>query len=111
MTKTQLAAHMVGHFRRRGRPLHRDDAREFLAELQRVCLREMQDHGQFRISGIAKLVLERRPARMVRDPVTGGRLRIPARLVVRARVSSVVRKAVEQPITGRASAPPSPRTP
>lgn len=102
MTKAQLCKHMVSHFRDRarsegGRPLHRDDAREFLAELQRLCIRELAKEGQFSISKVAKLVVETRRPRRGRDPVTGQSIVIPARRVVRARVSRLVRDAVERP--------------
>ena len=94
---------MVSHFRTRahaegGRLLSRADAREFLEELQRVCVRELADADSFSISKIAKLVVETRPQRRGRDPNTGKTTTIPARRVVRARVSRLVRDAVERPL-------------
>ena len=101
MTKSQLCKHMADHFRSRaggGRPLSRDDAREFLEELQRLCVRELADVGHFSISKVAKLVVETRRRRRGRDPITGKKIVVPARRVVRARISSLVRDAVEGPL-------------
>ena len=103
MTKAQLCKHMVRHFRARARAvggvkLNRDDAREFLDELQRTCVRELEDVGHFSISRVAKLVVETRRPRRGRDPVTGEVHLIPARRVVRARVSGSVREPIEGPL-------------
>ncbi len=102
MTKQQLCRHMVHHFRARataagGRPLSRADAQEFLEELQRVCVCELASRGSFSISGIVKLVMHRRPGRRGRDAVSGHSIVIPPRRVVRARISSLVRRVVEGP--------------
>ena len=103
MNKTELCRHMVRHFRARaraggGRPLSRDDVRELLDELQRICVRELAEVGHFSISKIARLVVETRRPRRGRDPKTGKVMVIPARRVVRARISSLVRDAVEAPL-------------
>ena len=103
MNNVQLCRHVVSHFRTRahaegGRRLSRDDAREFLEELQRLRVRELTDVGHFSISKIAKLVAETRHQRRGRDPITGKEITIPARSIVRARVSSRVRDAVEGPL-------------
>ena len=99
MNKAQLCQHMVRHLRARGgRPLRRDEAWEFLDELQRVCVRELAAAGRFSLSKMAKFVVETRRPRLGRDPVTGQPLGIPARRVVRARVSRLVRDAVEGPL-------------
>ncbi len=103
MNKAQLVRHMVEQFSAParlaagGRRLTRDEAREFLAELQRVCIRELRTTGSFSIPKVAKLVLERRAPRRGRDPVTGEPMAIPARRVVRTRVSGVIRAEVEAP--------------
>ena len=103
MNKAQLARHMVEHFSARarlaagGRRLTREEAREFLEELHRVCVRELRATGSFSIPKVAKLVVERRRPRRGRHPVTGEPMAIPARRVVRTRVSSLVRAEVEEP--------------
>lgn len=103
MNKAQLCGHMFRHFDARARAgggvrLRRSDAREFLDELQRLCVRELADVGRFSIPKVAKLVVETRRPRRGRDPVTGRAFLIPARRVVRARVSSSVREAIEEPL-------------
>ena len=102
MTKQQLCRHMVHHFRARasaagGRPLSRADAQEFLEELQRICVRELASRGSFSITGVVKLVMHRRKERRGRDAVSGRGFVIPPRRVVRARISSLVRRVVEGP--------------
>ena len=105
MDKAQLCRHMVSHFGARaragrGRPLGRDDASEFLDELQRICVRELAEAGRFSIPKVAKLVVETRRQRRGRDPITGQDMVIPPRRVVRARVSGLVRDAIEGPAMG-----------
>ena len=100
MTKAQVCRHMASHFEARarttgGRSLTCDDAREFLDELRRLCVRELSDEGCFSIPKVAKLVVETRRQRRGRDPVSGTTVVIPARRIVRARASPVVRDAVE----------------
>ena len=100
MTKAQVCRHMARHFEARARatdrsPLTRDDAREFLDELRRLCVRELADGGRFSIPKVAKLVVETRRQRRGRDPISGTTVVMPARRIVRARVSAVVRAAVE----------------
>ncbi len=98
MDKAHLCAHMVKHFAGSGRRLRRDDAREFLEELRRVCERELLEVGQFTVPGLAKLLVQKRRARKGRNPVTGQPLVIPPRQVVGARISGKIRKAIERPI-------------
>ena len=94
---------MAAHFKADARAvggvrLTRDDAREFLEELERLCVRELADVGHFSIPKVAKLVLETRRSRRGRDPITGKAIEIPARRVVRARISRSVREVVEEPL-------------
>ncbi len=91
MDKAKLCVHMVRHFKARsaaglGRPLRRDDAAEFLNELQRLCVRELRAGRRVSLTGIAMLVVQPRRPRVGRDPHTGERMVIPARRVVRARI-------------------------
>lgn len=97
MTKAHLVRHMVEHFRDLGRPMRRDDAREILDELERLCKSELLDVGQFLIPKIAKLKVVTRAERRGRYPLTGDPITIPARTVVQARVSSRIRAAIEGP--------------
>ena len=103
MDKAKLCAHMVRHFKARsaaglGRPLRCADAAEFLNELQRLCVRELRAGRRVSLSGIAMLVVQPQRPRVGRDPRTGERMVIPARRVVRARISALLRSAVEEPL-------------
>ena len=98
MDKARLSQHMADHFRARGRRFSRADAREFLAELQRVCARELAEHGETSVPGIAKLRVETRLPRVGRDPVTGQPMQIPRRRIVQARISRLMRRGVEGPV-------------
>ena len=64
-------------------------------------MRELSDEGRFSIPKVAKLVVETRRQRRGRDPVSGTTVVIPAHRIVRARVSPVVRDAVEDRPKGR----------
>jgi len=55
---------------------------------------ETKKTGSFTIPGIGKLALAKRKARMGRNPQTGKAIKIPAKTVVRMRVSKVVKEAV-----------------
>ena len=66
--------------------------------LERLCVRELAEAGHFSIPKVAKLVVETRRSRRGRDPITGKALEIPARRVVRARISGSVRMSVEAPL-------------
>ena len=98
LTKTELCGHMARHFTRSDRRLTRADAREFLDELQRLCEQRLLTHGQFSVPGVAKLVVETRRPRKGRNPITGKIISIPARRVVRGRISRRIRESVEGPI-------------
>ena len=83
VNKAELCAHMVVHFAGSKLRLTRDDAREFLNELERVCRRRLMEAGHFRVPGVVKLVVQERRPRKGRSPVTGAPMGIPARLVVK----------------------------
>ena len=94
MGKTELFAHFVDHMEAFGISLKRADVRVFFDELQTLCARELQDSGEFTLPGIAKLVLQKREARMGRNPATGEAIEIPAKQVVKARIAKQIKDAV-----------------
>lgn len=97
MRKADLCQHMAEHMRRRcGKPFSRLHAAAFLEELHRVAVLELTTGGRFRISKVATFEIEDRRARKVRHPTTGQPMTIPARRVLRARPSSVLRRTVEE---------------
>ena len=94
MGKTELFAHFVDHMGASGISLKRADVREFFDALQRLCAQELQDSGEFTLPGIAKFVLQKRAARMGRNPATGAAIEIPAKQVVKARIAKQIKDAV-----------------
>ena len=94
MGKTELFTHFVEHMAARSVTLKRADVRELFDELQRLCERQLQESGEFTLPGIAKLVLQKREARMGRNPATGEAIQIPAKQVVKARITKQLKDAV-----------------
>ena len=94
MGKTELFGHFVEHMDGFGIAMKRADVRVFFEELQRLCEEQLQDSGEFTLPGIAKLVLQKREARMGRNPATGEAIEIPAKQVVKARIAKQLKDAV-----------------
>lgn len=94
MGKTELFAHFVEHMTDHGVSLKREHVRAFFDELQRLCEQQLQDSGEFTLPGVAKLVLQKREARMGRNPATGEAIKIPAKQVVKARIAKQLKDAV-----------------
>lgn len=94
LNKAALVQRLARFLRARGCEVARDDVRAMLEEIERLCHRELAESGEFSIPKIAKIVIERRAPRTGRHPNTGEPMPIPARNVVRARVSSVVERAL-----------------
>ena len=95
MGKTELFAHFVEHMGEFDISLKRADVREIFEELQRLCEEQLQESGEFTLPGIAKLVLQKREARMGRNPATGEAIEIPAKQVVKARIAKQLKDVVE----------------
>jgi DNA-binding protein HU-beta len=87
MTKAQLAAHLA---ERTG--VTKKDATAVLEELSAVAYKEAKKG--FTIPGIGKLVLQKRKARMGRNPATGESIKIPAKQVVRFRVAKAAKDGI-----------------
>ena len=94
MGKTELFAHFVDHMEQFDINLRRGDVRAFFDELQQLCEKQLQESGEFTLPGIAKLVLQKREARMGRNPATGEAIEIPAKQVVKARIAKQLKDAV-----------------
>ena len=90
MTKTALFTHFADRF-----GIKRAEAREFFDELQRVSEQELLRCGEFMLPGIAKLVVQQRDRRMGRNPATGAMVEIPAKQVVKARITKQLKDVVE----------------
>ncbi len=62
-----------------------------------TAIAETKKNGQFVIPGIGKLVKSHRKARMGRNPQTGASIKIPAKTVVKFRVTKACKDAVVPP--------------
>lgn len=89
MTKSQLSTHIA---EKAG--ITKKAATEILDELAAVAYKEAKKNKQFTIPGIGKLVLDRRKARMGRNPATGESIKIAAKKVVKFRVAKACKDAV-----------------
>ncbi len=78
-------------------------ATQFLDDLTALAYKEAKN--SFTIPGVGKLVLVNRKARMGRNPATGEEIKIPAKRVVKFRVS----KKAKDAILGSRSKPRVPR--
>ena len=89
MGKSELFAHFAERFE-----LKRAQAREFFDELSALSERELKRSGEFVLPDMVKLVVQKRKARMGRNPATGEAIKIPAKTVVKARVVKKLKDAV-----------------
>ncbi len=86
-TKSQIADHLASTF-----DLTKKTATAVIDELAALAYREAKN--SFTIPGIGKLVLQKRKARMGRNPQTGEAIKIPAKTVVKFRVAKACKDAV-----------------
>ena len=89
MGKTKLFAHFAEKF-----DLPRTRVREIFDELQQLSEAQLRKPGEFTLPGIAKLVVQKRKARMGRNPATGEAIKIPAKTVVKARIAKQLKDSV-----------------
>ena len=87
MTKSQLVAKLADKA-----SLTKKAAGEILEFIAQVAYKEAKN--TFTLPGLGKLVLVNRKARMGRNPQTGQPIRIPAKRVVRFRVSKAAKDAI-----------------
>lgn len=79
-------------------------SKQYLEELAALAYKEAKN--SFTLPGLGKLVLVNRKARMGRNPATGEAIKIPAKRVVKFRVS----KACKDAILGAPKAAPKKKT-
>lgn len=87
LTKTQLIACLAEKTE-----LQKKQVAEFLETLADVAYKEAKKG--FTLPGFGKLVLQKRKARMGRNPQTGEPVKIPAKTVVKFRISKVCKDAI-----------------
>jgi DNA-binding protein HU-beta len=89
MTKSQVLATLAettGHSRK--------DVTALVEAMVDLAYKETKKSGEFTIHGLGKLVKKNRAARMGRNPATGQEIKIPAKTVVKFRVSKAAKDAI-----------------
>jgi len=89
MTKTQIVSHFAKKFE-----LSKRTSATILDEVAALAISETKKNGSFNLPGIGKLVLSKRKARMGRNPATGKPIKIPAKPVVKMRITKAAKKAI-----------------
>ena len=89
MGKSELFSHFAEKFE-----VKRTQSREFFDELAALAEKELKRSGEFTLPGMVKLVVQKRKARMGRNPATGEAIKIPAKTVVKARIQKALKDAV-----------------
>ena len=89
MGKSDLFSHFAERFE-----VKRTVAREYFDELAALAEMELKRGGVFTLPGMVKLVVQKRKARMGRNPATGEAIKIPAKTVVKARIQKALKDAV-----------------
>jgi DNA-binding protein HU-beta len=89
MTKSQIIGHMAEKF-----GLSRRVAGDIIQEISDMAVSETKKAGQFVIPGIGKLVKAQRKARVGINPKTKEKIKIPAKTVVKFRVSKATKEAI-----------------
>ena len=88
MTKSQLYRELAENVE-----LPRKTVVAFMDELTNIAMKETKNVGVFTLPGFGKLRKVNRKARMGRNPQTGEAIKIPAKTVVRFRVSKACKEA------------------
>ncbi|MGE3178798.1 MAG: HU family DNA-binding protein [Vicinamibacterales bacterium] len=89
MGKSELFSHFAEKFE-----VKRTQARDFFDALAELAEKELKRSGEFVLPGMVKLVVQKRKARMGRNPATGEAIKIPAKTVVKARITKQLKDAV-----------------
>ncbi len=74
--------------------LSKKEVEGFMGSLTEMAYKEAKSKGEFTLPGFGKLVLVDRKARMGRNPATGEQIQIPAKRVVKFRVSKAAKDGI-----------------
>lgn len=74
--------------------LSKKDVAALMDAMTEMAYKEVKGAGEFTLPGIGKLVKVNRKARMGRNPATGQEIHIPAKTVVKFRVSKAAKDAL-----------------
>ncbi|MFA6304420.1 MAG: HU family DNA-binding protein [Patescibacteria group bacterium] len=89
MTKSQMLQSLADSTQ-----MSKKDLSTVLEALTSLVYKEVKTNGECTIPGIGKLVKKHRSARQGRNPATGATIQIPAKTVVKFRVSKAAKDAI-----------------
>jgi DNA-binding protein HU-beta len=89
MGKSELFSHFAERFE-----VKRAQARDYFDELTQLAEKELKRSGEFVLPGMVKLVVQKRKARMGRNPATGEAIKIKASKKVAFRAAKDLKEAV-----------------
>ena len=89
MTQSQLVQALAGKCE-----ITKKEAGSLMTTLAQTAITEVKKNGVFVLPGIGRLVRSDRKARMGRNPATGAAIKIPAKKVVKFRVSKAAKEAI-----------------
>src|SRR5205814_9024478 len=89
MGKSELFSHFAERFE-----VKRTQARDYFDELTVLAEKELKRSGEFVLPGMVKQVVQKRKARMGRNPATGEAIKIPAKTLGNARTAKQLTKPV-----------------
>ncbi len=89
MSKSQVTKYFAEKFE-----MPRKQAAAILEEVASLAVAQTKKVGVFVIPGIGKMVKARRKARIGRNPATGEAIKIPAKTVVKMRLSKTYKDSV-----------------
>ncbi len=92
ITKAQLIAQVADKME-----MTKKDVNGFFDILNEIVYKETKKKGAVTIPGMGKLVLQKRKARMGRNPQTGETIKIKAKTVVKFRVAKACKDAIIPP--------------
>jgi DNA-binding protein HU-beta len=89
MTKSQLMSTLA-----ETTEVNKKDVVALMEKFTNLAYAEVKKNGEFVVPGIGKLVKVARKARTGRNPATGATIQIPAKTVVKFRVSKMAKEAI-----------------
>ena len=92
MTKAQIIGELADKLE-----MTKKDVNGFIETLTELACKETKKKGAFTLPGIGKLVLQKRKARMGRNPQTGEAIKIKAKTVVKFRVAKACKDTIIPP--------------
>lgn len=89
MTKAQVIATLADKFKK-----SKKEIADIINGLVELAYSETKKSGEFTIPGLGKLQKKHRAARVGRNPATGEQIQIPAKTVVKFRVSKAAKESI-----------------